>query len=449
VFTKVLVLNRGEIAVRIIRTCQEIGIVSAVAYSDPDENSLAVRSADEAYHLPGSTARDTYLNVDEVLALVRRSKADAVHPGYGLLSENAHFARRLQSETSAIWVGPPPDVIATMGDKVAARRAADAAGVPTVPGSMKAVLEPNAVVEFGERHGWPVALKAAFGGGGRGIRVVTNPESAEAGLASAQRESLASFGRDEVYLERFLRRPRHVEIQVLADGYGHAVSLGERDCTVQRRHQKLIEEAPAAGLDEKVREAMTRAALDLVSESGYVNAGTVEFLYEDDAFYFLEMNTRLQVEHPVTETMTGIDLVAHQLSIAARHKLELDQRDIQRKGHAIEFRVNAEREISGRFLPVPGLITQLSIPSDGHVRWDGGYESGDEIGQYYDNLVGKLIVHGADRRDAIERAAQALAEIDVRGVPTSIPVHRRVLDDEAFRLDRHHVRWLEEELLPS
>ncbi len=448
-FSKILILNRGEIAVRIIRTCRELGIATAVVHSDVDKNSMAVRAADEAYPLPGRTAAESYLNIEEVLAAVRHSKADAVHPGYGLLSENATFVDRLERETSACWIGPPAGVIAMMGDKLTARRAADAAGVPTVPGSMRAVTDVRPVIEFGEQYGWPIALKAAFGGGGRGIRIVPNAELAEAGLASAMRESLASFGRDEIYLESYLLRPRHVEIQVLADTLGHAVWLGERDCTVQRRHQKLIEEAPAEGLAATVRDQMGRAALDLVTRSEYTNAGTVEFLYAEGKFYFLEMNTRLQVEHPVTEMTTGVDLVAQQISIAAGEKLSLTQDRLRYTGHAIEFRINAERALAGRFLPSPGTISQMVIPVADRVRWDGGYEAGDEISQYYDNLIGKLIVHGDNRNDAIKKASRVLTELQIEGVPTSVPVHRAVLEDETFRSDRHHVRWLEDELLPS
>ncbi|MGZ6954420.1 MAG: acetyl/propionyl/methylcrotonyl-CoA carboxylase subunit alpha [Acidimicrobiia bacterium] len=442
---KILIANRGEIAVRVMRTCREMGIGTVAVYSELDRDALHVRYADEAYALGGQTAAESYLNTDAILDVIERSGADGVHPGYGFYAENADFARTITARGVA-WIGPPPDAIDVMGDKISARKAADRGGVASVPGTLEEITSVDDVIAFGEQVGWPVAIKAAYGGGGKGMKVVHDAESAQSALDSAAREAQAYFGRAEAYLEKYLTRPRHIEIQIFADTHGNAVWLGERDCSVQRRHQKLVEESPAAGLDEDTRRAMGEAAVQVAKATGYVNAGTVEMLYQDGEFYFLEMNTRLQVEHCVTEMVTQLDLVAEQIRIASGHPLSFGQSDIVRRGHAIEVRINAENPTKGRFLPSPGTITALDLPSGPGVRWDGGYESGDTISQYYDNLVGKLIVWHEDRERARRRMLRALGELHVEGVHTTAAAHELVLAHPDFAAGTHSTRWLEEEV---
>ena len=440
-----MIANRGEIAVRVIRACRELGITSVAVYSELDRDALHVRLADEAYALGGETAADSYLNTSAILDAIEKSGAEAVHPGYGFYSENADFARAI-TERGVTFIGPPPEAIEVMGDKISARLAAEKVGVNGVPGTTEIIQHPDEVRSFADEHGYPVAIKAAYGGGGRGMKVVASAEEVDAALESAQREAESFFGRNECYMERYLTWPRHIEMQIIADQHGNTVWLGERDCSAQRRHQKLVEESPAPNFPTEVREAMGAAAVAVAEGCNYTNAGTVEFLFQDGEFFYLEMNTRLQVEHPVSELVSGIDLVREQIRVAAGEELSFTQENIEQDGHAIEVRINAEDPAGGRFLPSPGTINELKIPQGFGVRWDGGYEAGDTVSQFYDNLVGKLIVWGSDRATAIARMRSALMELEVGGIATTAAAHSAILASADFQAGEHSTKWVEESL---
>jgi acetyl-CoA/propionyl-CoA carboxylase biotin carboxyl carrier protein len=426
---RVLIANRGEIALRVIRACKDHGLESVAMYSDEDRDALHAQSADFAYSLNGTVAKETYLNIPKIIALAKESGADAVHPGYGFLSENAHFAQAVL-DAGLIWIGPPPAAISALGDKVSARRIAAKAGAPLVAGTKDPVTGHEEVVAFAKEHGLPVAIKAAFGGGGRGLKVARTMEEIPELYASAVREAIAGFGRGECFVERYLDKPRHVETQVLVDKHGHAVVISTRDCSLQRRHQKLVEEAPAPFLTDAQNEELYRSSKAIMKEAGYIGAGTCEFLVGlDGTISFLEVNTRLQVEHPVSEEVTGIDLVREQFRIAMGESLGFDDPVI--RGHSIEFRINGE-DPGRSFLPAPGRITAWNIPTGPGVRVDAGFRNGDVIGGNFDSLLAKLIVTGATRKEAIQRARRALAEFEVGGLATAIPFHRAIVEDPAY-----------------
>jgi acetyl-CoA/propionyl-CoA carboxylase, biotin carboxylase, biotin carboxyl carrier protein len=441
---KVLIANRGEIAVRIVRACRDAGLASVAVYAEPDLDALHVTMADEAYSLAGVTSQETYLDIDKLIKVGLTSGADAVHPGYGFLAENADFARAVAA-AGLTWIGPPPGAIEALGDKVRARHIAREVGAPLTPGTPEPVRDAGEVRAFGRQYGFPVAIKAAFGGGGRGLKVAWREEDVAELYESAVREATAAFGRGECFAERYLDRPRHVETQCLADAGGHVVVISTRDCSLQRRHQKLVEEAPAPFLSAGQVEDLYRASKAILRRAGYVGAGTCEFLVgQDGTISFLEVNTRLQVEHPVSEEITGIDLVREMFRIAEGEPLGYD--DPPARGHSIEFRINAE-DPARNFLPAPGTITAWNPPSGPGVRVDSGYASGQTVPQVFDSLIAKLIVTGASRTQALQRAARALAEFEVGGMPTVLPFHRAVVADPAFAGEplRVHTRWIETE----
>ena len=445
--TKVLVANRGEIAVRVIRACVDEGIASVAVYAEPDADAPFVQLADEAFALGGSSAAESYLDMDKVLAAAEKSGADAIHPGYGFLSENAEFAQKV-IDAGLTWIGPSPEAIAALGDKVTARHIAEAAQAPMAPGTKDPVAGADEVVSFAEEHGLPVAIKAAFGGGGRGMKVAYTLEEIPELYESATREATAAFGRGECFVERYLDRARHVEAQVLADQHGNVVVVGTRDCSLQRRFQKLVEEAPAPFLTDEQRERIHASAKAICREAGYFGAGTVEYLVGSDGLIsFLEVNTRLQVEHPVTEATTGIDLVREQFRIARGEPLLFDG-DPAAHGHAIEFRINGE-DAAANFMPAPGTVTAYAEPAGPGVRVDSGVRAGSVVGGQFDSMLAKLIVTGRTRREAIERARRALGEYVVAGFPTVIPFHQAMLNNPAFVGDEDgfsvYTRWIEEE----
>ncbi|GAC1485240.1 MAG: acetyl-CoA carboxylase biotin carboxylase subunit [Gemmatimonadaceae bacterium] len=444
-FNKVLIANRGEIALRVIRACQELGIRTVAVYSEADVRAPHVREADEAVLIGPPPSSESYLRGEKIIEAAKLTKAEAIHPGYGFLSEREWFARAVR-DAGIAWIGPPAEAIAAMGSKTAARTLAVASGVPVVPGTTEPLADVKEAETLAAEFGYPVLLKAAAGGGGKGMRVVTGRKELAASFDAARREAKSAFGDDAIYLEKFVARPRHVEIQVLADMHGKVLSLGERECSVQRRHQKMIEEAPSVAVSPALRRKMGETAVRVARAAGYVNAGTCEFLLDSSgSFYFLEMNTRLQVEHPVTEFVTGIDLVQWQLRIAAGEKLPFEQEEISPHGWSIECRITSE-DASNNFLPSTGRIQHLHLPSGPGVRWDGGIESGSEIGLYYDPMLAKLIVWGTDREQAITRMRRALVDLTVQGIETSRDFHVRVMDDDEFRRGAIDIQWLERRL---
>ncbi|QLG62732.1 acetyl-CoA carboxylase biotin carboxylase subunit [Halorarum salinum] len=458
-FDKVLVANRGEIAVRVMRACEELGIDTVAVYSEADKHSGHVRYADEAYNVGPARAADSYLDQEAVVDAAQRAGADAIHPGYGFLAENADFAAKVEATEGITWVGPSSDAMETLGEKTEARKVMREAGVPIVPGTTDPAESAEEVRAFGDEHGYPVAIKAEGGGGGRGMKVVESAEEADEQFESAKREGEAYFSNDSVYLERYLETPRHVEVQILADHHGNVRHLGERDCSLQRRHQKVIEEGPSPALSEELRENIGEAAREGVRAAEYTNAGTVEFLVEenpdrdagdpldaDTNFYFLEVNTRIQVEHTVTEELTGIDVVKEQLRVAAGEELAFSQEEVELDGHAMEFRINAENAADG-FAPATGGSLETYDPPGGiGVRLDDALRQGDDLVTDYDSMIAKLIVWGADREECVARSKRALAEYDLEGVVTVIPFHRLMLEDERFLAGTHTTKYLDEEL---
>ncbi|WP_142859016.1 acetyl-CoA carboxylase biotin carboxylase subunit [Salinigranum halophilum] len=456
-FSKVLVANRGEIAVRVMRACEELGVRTVAVYSDADKHAGHVRYADEAYNVGPARAADSYLDHEAVIEAARKAGADAIHPGYGFLAENAAFARKVE-ETEMVWVGPSADAMERLGEKTQARKVMNEAGVPIVPGTTDPVDDPAEVHDFGEEYGYPIAIKAEGGGGGRGMKIVHDPDDAEEKLQSAKREGEAYFDNPSVYLERYLEKPRHIEVQILADRHGNVRHLGERDCSLQRRHQKVIEEGPSPALTDELREKIGEAARRGADAADYYNAGTFEFLVEEEPrgdgellgpdanFYFLEVNTRIQVEHTVTEEITGIDIVKWQLRVAADEELGFAQEDVEIDGHAIEYRINAENP-ANEFAPAPGGSFETYDPPGGiGVRLDDAIRQGDDLVTDYDSMVAKLVVHASDREECLARSERALREYEIEGFHTIIPFHRLMLSDEAFMKGTHTTKYLDEEM---
>jgi len=438
---KVLIANRGEIALRIHRACHEMGIKTVAVHSTADNDAMHVRLADQAICIGPPPASESYLNIPAIISAAEISGADAIHPGYGFLSENARFAEIVESH-NIIWIGPKPEHIRTMGDKVEAKRTAAKLGLPLVPGSDGPIESIAEARKVADEIGYPVLIKAASGGGGRGMKVVPEAAQLETAIAQAGSEAKAAFGDDTVYMEKYLGDPRHIEFQIFGDGKGNAIHVGERDCSLQRRHQKVLEEAPSPVISAKQRKEMGSLVAKAMADMGYRGAGTIEFLYEDGRFYFIEMNTRLQVEHPVTEAITGLDLVREQIRIAEGRSLSVKQEDLEFRGHAIECRINAEDPVT--FAPSPGLVSNFHAPGGMHVRVDSGLYAGYRIPPYYDSMIAKLIVYGRDREGCIRRLKRALEEFVITGVKTTIPLHQKLLDDPEFLSGDYTIKWLEQ-----
>lgn len=441
---KVLIANRGEIALRIVRACKELGIQSVAVHSTADTNSMAVRLADESVCIGPPAGKDSYLNIPSILSAASLVNADAIHPGYGFLSENAQFARMVE-EHGFKFIGPSAEHIEKMGDKVMAKKTVKELGLPVVPGSKGGVDTVEDALKIAEESGLPVIIKAASGGGGKGMQVVNDMADLPELFTRARTEAKANFGDDTVYIEKFLANPRHIEIQIFGDSHGNAIHLGERDCSIQRRHQKLVEEAPSPVLTEKERNEIGTLAAKTVQKMGYEGAGTIEFLYENGGFYFMEMNTRIQVEHPVTEMITGVDLIAEQIRVASGEKLSLKQKDVVLNGHAIELRINAE-DPEHNFRPSPGKILQFHAPGGYGVRFDSAIYSGYSIPPYYDSMIGKLIIHGKTRGECIRRLRRAIAETVIDGIKTTLPLHDWILQQGDFLSGDYSIKWLEEKL---
>jgi acetyl-CoA/propionyl-CoA/long-chain acyl-CoA carboxylase, biotin carboxylase, biotin carboxyl carrier protein len=446
-FSRVLVANRGEIAIRVMRACRDLDVIPIAVYSEVDRDALHVQMAEEAYLIGEAAPAASYLNIENILKAAREAGAEAIHPGYGFLAENADFARACEG-AGITFIGPPADAMEKMGDKISARRVAEAAKAPFVPGTLDPIADISEVGAFAKENGYPIAIKAAFGGGGRGFKVIRKESELEDAVAGAQREAKLAFGRDEIYIERYLSNARHIEAQIMADTHGNVLFFGERDCSLQRRHQKLVEETPSVAVTPDVRDRIREASVLVAREVGYVNAGTIEYLLDDDRehFYFMEMNTRLQVEHPVTELCTGIDLCAWQIRVAAGEKLPWKQKDIHPRGHAIEVRINAEDPSKGRFMPAPGRIGAYREPAGPGIRVDAGFGPDTEIPRTYDSLIAKLIAWGADREEARRRLVRALDEYVIEGVKTVIPFHKLVLNDPKFIAGDYHTAYVEREM---
>ena len=439
-FAKVLIANRGEIALRIHRACRDMGISTVAVHSTADSEAMHVHLADESVCIGPPPPQDSYLNIPAIIAAAELTGATAIHPGYGFLSENAEFARIIEAHSLTL-IGPKAQHIAMMGDKVAARQAFDEFDIPLVPGSEGAVDSLSSASRIAGELGYPVLIKAAAGGGGRGMQVASNKEELAGKFSMARREALTAFGNGQVYIEKYLPNPRHIELQIMADSFGNVVHFGERDCSIQRRHQKILEEAPSPLLSEELRASICLRAVHAIQKLGYLGAGTLEFLYQDGEFYFIEMNTRIQVEHPVTEMITGVDLVCEQIRVAAGQHLSQRQDDISFKGHAIECRINAESPID--FRPAPGLITEYHPPGGGGVRIDSALYVGYKVPSFYDSMIGKLIVHGASRDECLKRLNRSLEEFVVGGIETTLPLHRRLISEPDFINAEYDVHWLE------
>ena len=441
-FKRILIANRGEIALRIIRACKELGIETVAVFSEADENSLHVRYADHAICIGPNTPKDSYLNIPSIISAAEVTDSEAIHPGYGFLAENAHFAEVCKN-CNIKFIGPSPESITLMGNKTQAIITAKSNGVPTVPGSGRVLKDENDAVEIAKRIGYPVILKASAGGGGRGMRVAHTEISLKNSFKTARQEAQTAFGDPSIYLEKYIEEPRHIEVQIIADAYGNCIALGERDCTVQRRHQKLIEESPSPMLNEKLRHEICSMAIRIAKAVKYENTGTIEFIMDKyRRYYFMEMNTRIQVEHPVTEEVIGIDLIKEQIKVAAGEKITMPQKDLKLRGHAIECRINAEDPDNG-FMPSPGLITEYNIPGGNGIRIDTHVYKGYKIPPYYDSMVAKIIAHGKDRMDAIAKMKRALDEFVIEGIKTTIPLHKKILNNENFILNNYSTHFIE------